>query len=219
MKQYIRVLWLPLFLIVLFVLQNHVFNLWLGLTLFYGVRRTIITLGLAVLLFGPAIFWQRRARHLYLGIVSLLVAILFVAQYLYYLYARTFLQASVLRYSGNLGAVRGTIATLLVPELWFFVVNILVILIAYFWLSHPNDPPLQLKGRWRMIAIGFLVLIPVLSYGYVIAKERREQGDISRLYTKLYDAGDLVKKVGIINYSLEDLVKFATRNPKISDRD
>jgi lipoteichoic acid synthase len=216
---YARIIWLPGLLAALFVVQNHVFNVWLELTLFYLVRRTIITAGLGLLLFGPAVFMRRGPRHLYLVVVSLIVSLLFVIQFMYYSFAGTFLQASALRYANNLTAVRGTVATLLSPQLLFFVTPLAIVTISYLWLSRRDDPVITAKHREGWVALTLLVMLPVLAYTYVVVKEQREHGEIIRLYGKLYDAGDLVKKVGVINYSVEDLVKFALGPPQPSEAD
>ena len=131
LRQVWRTCWLPLVLVAIFVLQNYLFNLWLKIVPGeYVLRRTIVTAALGTLLFGPAVFLNKHFRYWYLAIISLLVAAIFTAQYLYYSYSGGFLQASALFYAGEGLTILPTVKTLLNWHLVVFAAGLIIIIAA-----------------------------------------------------------------------------------------
>ncbi len=91
---------LPLFLTVLFVIQNLVFNSWVHLFPNPDILFLILeSFTLGVLLYGPAALLRSRMRFASLISVSLIVSLIFISQYLYFSFYGGFLQASALRYA------------------------------------------------------------------------------------------------------------------------
>ena len=128
LRQVWRTGWLPLVLVAIFVLQNYLFNLWLKIAPGeYVLRRTVVTAALGTLLFSPSVFLNKRFKYWYLAIISLLVAAIFTAQYLYYSYSGGFLQASALFYAGEGLAILPTVKTLLNWHLVVFAAGLLVV--------------------------------------------------------------------------------------------
>jgi phosphoglycerol transferase MdoB-like AlkP superfamily enzyme len=128
LRQVWRISWLPLVLVVIFVIQNHLFNYWLNISPGnYVWRRSLVTTALGILLFAPALLINKRFKYPYLAVASLLAALIFSSQYLYYSYSGGFLQASALFYAGEGMAILPTVKTLLNWHLIVFAAGLLVV--------------------------------------------------------------------------------------------
>jgi hypothetical protein len=137
LRQVWRISWLPLVLVAIFVIQNHLFNYWLNISPGnYVWRRSLVTTALGILLFAPALLINKRFKYPYLTVVSLLVALIFAAQYLYYSYSGGFLQASALFYAGEGVSILGTVKTLLNWHLIVFVAGLIIVVAA--WVTDPT---------------------------------------------------------------------------------
>ena len=136
---YTRVIFLPLTLAVLFVLQNQAFNKWLDIySKVYSVRLFLVTFALGIVFYGPAVLFKKKYAYIYLFSISFLVSLIFIAQFLYYRYSQSFLQFSAIKYLGQAGSVFGTIKTLLNPELLFFISNLLLVLVVFILTFKKN---------------------------------------------------------------------------------
>jgi phosphoglycerol transferase MdoB-like AlkP superfamily enzyme len=240
LRQVWRTGWLPLVLVAIFVLQNHLFNLWLKIVPGeYVLRRTVVTAALGILLFGPAIFLSKRFRYWYLAIISLIVAAIFTAQYLYYSYSGGFLQASALFYAGEGLAILPTVKTLLNWHLIVFAAGLFAAVGGSF--CHPRATSgIQsiLGGRptkrdWipafagmttakqKLIAAASIALLVAAGYGYLFLVERNEPENIANVfkYGQLYDVNSLVGKTGVVNFFLGDAVALALHAGKVSTAD
>ena len=132
LRHLLKMVWLTLALVVIFVVQNHLFIYWLNISPGnYALRRTVLTAALGTLLFGPAMFFNKRFKYPYLSVISLLAALIFSSQYLYYSYSGGFLQASALFYAGEGIAILGTVKTLLNWRILVFFSGLLVVVAAW----------------------------------------------------------------------------------------
>ncbi len=217
---YIRAISLPLILAVLFVAQNHFFNVWLGLySKTYSVRLSLVTFALGVVFYGPALLFKKRYSYVYLFIISFIISFGFCAEFLYYQYGQNFLQASALRYIGEAGSLVGTIKTMLSPELLLFIANLAVVLAAYVFGRKKTDAKFILPGWERIIIILAMIAIVFFGYKYLLYTEKKEWGSTSRLYTDVYDLKALVGKMGIMNFFLEDTFKYILRANLVTEKD
>ena len=133
LRQVWRISWLPLVLVVIFVIQNHLFNYWLNISPGnYVWRRSLVTAALGILLFAPALLINKRFKYPYLAVASLLAALIFSSQYLYYSYSGGFLQASALFYAGEGLAILPTVKTLLNWHLIVFAAGLLFV--VWVWV-------------------------------------------------------------------------------------
>ena len=131
MISYAEDIFLPLILAGLFVIQNLEFNKWLKIySDGYFSRLVLATFALGIILFGFSLLFKKRYKYIYLFLISVLISVLFTAQFLYYTYSQSFLQFSAIRYLNQAGSVAGTARTLLSPELLLFFCNFLIILIV-----------------------------------------------------------------------------------------
>jgi phosphoglycerol transferase MdoB-like AlkP superfamily enzyme len=213
--QYLAVGWLPLLLIILFVLQNLFFIFWLHIVPDHILLRPVMsTLALGIILFGPAIFFSAWRRYLFLSIVSLLIALLFTVQFLYYSYAGGFLQVSALFCFGKGLTVLPTVKLLLTYKLLLFFLGFFIVIGVWVKIKrHHRKTPL-LSFSQKVGAGLFLLMLVIMGYGYVIIEEYRERGTVQHLYRyeQLYDVNQLVSKVGIIHFSFGDLLTLAFRS-------
>lgn len=208
LKTYLKIAWAPLVLGLLFVAQNHLYNQWIGLTQFYFIRRTAALIGTAALLFGPAVLLPRSRRYLYLSVISVLVSLILVAQYLYFSYYGSFLQASALKYAAQAEAVQGTILTLVSPLLILFTLGLIVVVIGFFFIG-PDKQQYRLNRREQLAALGLILMLFFAGNGYVVAKEYQRWGNASRLWKITFDNADVVRKIGVVNHTVIDFVKQA----------
>lgn len=221
---YIKILFLPLALAVLFVMQNLAFNEWLNIySRAYFARLCWVTFALGIVLYGPALLFKKRYKYIYLFLVSFLVSFLFSAQFLYYRYWQSFLQFSAIKYFGQVSSISGTIKSLLTPELLFFVSNFVIVLIAWFLISRKNEvsalPELVLPKWEKIIIILAMIGMVFFGYKYLLYTEKKEWGSTSRLYTDVYDLKALVGKMGITNFFLEDTFKYILRSKLVTEAD
>jgi len=214
--------WLVFLLVWLFALQNDFFNL--SLDIFperYFIRRTVISLALGTLIFGPAILMKRRAKYCYLFITSILFSFILFCQYLFYTYSGGFLQASALFYAGEGLAILDTVKALLTYKLFIFAVGPILILAS--WLTKKRYAFLEkYLLKKQKLGAGLLILFFVIAgYGYVVIKEKMESGTIAPLYkySVSYDLNSLISKINVVNYSLVDLLTLATRTETVNAAD
>ncbi len=219
LKEYALFVVLPVLLALLFVLQNYCFNVWIGLNPgIYLSRFLAVNFGLGLLIYSPALLFKKWGRLAYLLIAAVCVSLIFASQFLYFSYAQSFLQISALKYVGQLGSVKGTVKTLLSWQLFVFFINFFAVAPLFLRLQKKYE---ALKLDWREIAGTFLVILAVAFYGYyfLVHKEDQQWGNASNLYKDVYDLNTLVEKVGIVNFSLEDAVKYAAESGLVSQQD
>ncbi len=201
-----------LILILLLVLVIHIYNQWSDLGQLFFVRRTVAALGLAILLFGPAVL-LRRGRYWYLIIVSLLVSILLILHFLYASYAGGFFSVSALKYSWQVRSLSSSVQSLIGPQLLFFLTPVIAAIIL--WALRPRGTA-QLTRRARRLTIVTIILAPLLSAGYILAGEYREQGNIRGVIDRPFNSDQIVRRIGVLNYSVVDTVKYAFRKKSLT---
>ena len=218
---------LPLALLALFVLLQALFNVWTGLTPNYFKREFLgATLGTGILLFSPALFLRGHWRYLFLLLVSLPISTTLLAQFLYYSYAQGFLQASALQYVGQAADQRATVMTLLTPHLLFFIAPIGLILFAYRREVARSKTQPRHSGAQTLVLVVAILTLAALAYStlfvrgtFNVKKLTRPQATLRDMNNFIFSPNELVKQIGIINYSIRDGVGFAFRRTVLSVED
>jgi len=212
--------WLPLGLAVIFVLQNQAFVGWLNIEpTHYLIRRSLVTFSLGLILYGPAILFKKRKYHAYLFLMSLAVSTIFISQFVYFKYSGGFLQASALKYAGLAISVTGTVWTLLEIQLLFFLVNLLIWILAMTYYQRRQTIENYLLAGEKIILTIMFIAVAVVGYGHLLRAETKEWGDTTRLYRNLFDMNNFVSKVGIVNFFLEDASKHILGVNRVTDDD
>jgi phosphoglycerol transferase MdoB-like AlkP superfamily enzyme len=236
LQQTIEIWWLPAVLTILLVAQTTLFNTWLNIIpQLYKIRRSAAAVGLSALAFGPAIFLNRRGRHIYLFVASFLIAMIFIFEFVYYKYSAGYLEFSALFYAKQTGELWGTIRTLLTWKLLAFTVSPLLVIASFFSAKKPfSSAGLSEFGQaasgqtnaesgqsiWRKsISALALIVLFVGGYGTLLAAEKHDWGDTSRLYSQIYDLGTLVGKEGVVNYFLEDAIQYMAQSKQLTPQD
>jgi len=219
-NKYLNVLFLPLLLAVLFVLQSQAFNYWLGLySSKYFIRLTLVSFALGIVFYGPCILFKKKYKYWYLIFISILVSLLFLAQFLYYKYSQSFLQFSAIKYFTQADSVAGTVKILLSPEILLFLLNILLVLVLFVISIKKKNAEVVLLKIEKIAIILLMIIIVFFGYRYLLTTEKKEWGSTSRLYTDVYDLKALVGKMGITNFFLEDTYKSILRRNLVSAED
>ncbi|HEY5220943.1 MAG TPA: LTA synthase family protein [Candidatus Paceibacterota bacterium] len=221
-RQYLLAHWLPFALIVLFVLQNYLFDVWLKIYPNTNLGSLIAgSAGLAIILFAPALLFRKRTGYVYLGIASIVAALIFVSQYLYYAYSGGFLQASSLFYAGQGTDEIATIITLLNYNLLLFVLGPVLVLVHWVVCRRNRTEVVKLSRKKKVVIGIIIVLIAALCYGYVFGKERIQNGSDTQLYNynRVYDVNQLVSKIGIVNFYIGDIITAIAENNQITPAD
>lgn len=216
-KRYLAGIWLSVVLILVFVLQNYFFNHWLGIP--YLIRNVAASGALGVLLFGPAIFFKKRNKYIYLIGISIIVAFIFVAQFLYFSYSGGFLQSSALRYLGLVTNTGGTIKTILTYRLLAFVfVPLLLVVLAYY---RRKSSEIIFLMKEKIVAGLIMVAIIILGYGFVFYKEYSQVGNVRQLYrySMIYNVDMYVAKIGIMNFTTADMINSVIKTNKVTATD
>jgi len=217
---YLGVIALPLGLAVLFVIQNQAFNRWLDLyAKAYSARLSFVAFALGIVFYGPALLFRKRYKYIYLCIISSLVSLIFIAQFLYYRYSQSFLQFSAIRYLNQAGSVLGTAKTLLSAEILLFLCSVVVVIIAFIFASKRKYEEFVLPNWEKVIIVLVMLGMVFFGYKYLLYTEKKEWGSTSRLYTDVYDLKALVGKMGIMNFFLEDTFKYILRRNLTTDSD
>jgi phosphoglycerol transferase MdoB-like AlkP superfamily enzyme len=213
--------WLPVVLVLLFIVQNQAYDSWLNIyPSQYIWRRLFVNLALGVILYGPSLFWRRHGRYVYLFIMSVLVTFVFSAQFIYFEYASAFLQVSALKYAPVVGSITGTILTLLNWHLLIFILSPLLVGLELVINYRRKLVLPALRSKAKAVALLIIIIIGFGGYYFLLRSEKKEWGDDSRLYSDVYDLNTLVSKMGIINFTLEDAYKYLTLDdqPTKADR-
>jgi lipoteichoic acid synthase len=227
LSRLVRASWLPLLLVVLFVVQNVVFIVWVQL--FPDPSPGLLLSGsiaLGVLFYGPAILFGGWSRYAYLLAVSAITSAIFVSQYIYFSLFGGFLQASALQYAGQLNAEWSTVFTLLSPQLLMFVLNIFVVIIAMIVAYKRNNWRLELRIQDKLIASVVALALIAGGYGLLL----RSSGDAWQEITHpavsfrdinsfTYSPDQAVQEIGICNYYLGDIIGMLLRATPVSQAD
>ncbi len=213
---FLRGYWLTSALILLFVIQTHLFFLLLRIPVQpYFIRRSIIAGALGALVFSPAVLLDRWKKYLYLLAGATSLAVIFSFQFLYCDFSGGFLQASALLQTHEGVSILSTAKLFLSWRLFFFWLGPLGVGITWFLARHQKIQTKILTKRQK-IRVAITVIILVLAgYGYVFLREDMESHDVKDLYQfdKLYDIEALVSKIGIINFSLGDIFTLKLAPP------
>lgn len=217
---HLQVLWLPLVMALLFAAQNIVFNAWLGLfDSGYAARLFWSSFALGLIVYGPALFFGRRLRYAYLLCVSFFIAAVFAGQFLFFEYGQSFLQVSALKYFFQASSVWGTVVSFASVKLLFFAFNIFLAAGTLALAVKKGYRPILLSGKEKTGLFLLLLCIAGFGYYFLVRQENIEWGNSSRLYKDVYDLNVLVKKVGIMNFTLEDTVKYIARSNQVTAQD
>lgn len=214
---YCKIGWLPLVLIVVFVIQNHLFDLWLHIPIRpYFIRRTVVTAAFGSFLFLPALLMNKHIKYFYLILASIFTTIIFIVQFLFYSYSGGFLQASALFYAGEGLTILSTVKTLLTYHLFFFLFGPLSVIGGWILVYRKIITEKMLVKKEKVIVTLLIGLFVTSGYGYLFLREQLEAGNIAHIYqyNKLYDVNALVSKMGIINFSLGDILSLGIRPDK-----
>jgi lipoteichoic acid synthase len=210
---------LPIVLALALVGQNTAFNEWLHIAPETYFRLYASSFALGMLIYGPAAFLRKRWRYAYLITISALVSVILIAEYLFFSYSGGFLQISSLKMAGDSGAAIGTAIRLVKPRLILFLGNLFLALSAAI-LAYRAKSVTAVLTIGEAAAVGLLVLASVFGgYTTLLAAEKREWGNDSRLYSQMYDLNGVVGKMGVVNYFLEDAVKRALASGKVTAAD
>ena len=214
--------YLPIALIFVFILQNHFFNAWLDIPVRpFFIRRTIVNFSLGVLIFLPAVLLKKWVKYLYLILSSILTGLIFVLQFLYYSFSGGFLQSSALFYASEGTTILDTVKTLLTYHLIFFAIGLLIILLAWI-LEYKKITSEKILNKKEKIFVGIAALIITFSgYGYIFLREYTEAGTTAHIYeySKLYNVNALVGKIGVINFSIGDILTLGLHTDKATAAD
>ena len=201
-------------------MQNQAFNTWFNITpgqYFWRFFAVSFALGLA--LYGPAILFRKRWQYLYLLIISVFVSFIFIAQFAYFGYSGAFLQTSAVKYAGLAVSIGGTIKTLLSFKMLIFCLNTILVALALIFSYAQNFTQYLLSKKQTLITLLVIVIISSSGYWFVLHLEKHEWGNTSRLYSDSYDLNTLVGKMGIINFSFEDIIKYIIRSSTVKPAD
>ncbi|MCX6738455.1 MAG: LTA synthase family protein [Candidatus Parcubacteria bacterium] len=218
---------LPAVLAGLFVVQNEIFNLFVHFPANpYLFQFVFITFSLGMILYGPSALFPRIGRVIYLSIISLFVALLFISQALYFSYFGGFMQASAFTYADQTGAIKSTIVTLIKPILIIFLLHFFVIALWMFLEKKGRITKTVLIKTEKIGLILFLVFTSLFSYGLILFGDGNGWKKVTNFSQTLHEMNsftfsptDKVERTGIFNYYASDIVGFVFRKTKLTEED
>lgn len=198
---------LALVLILLFVVQTQVFNMWLHIQAQPSKQRLLSSLAFGMFAFGPAMALKRRGRYIWLTIAAFLVEALFITQFIYFVSFNTFMRASAIRYASYVGAVSGSIKVALSASLIFFMLMLPIIGLWYIFVDRKHTEP-GYRPKTRLIAFASIILITIMLFVGVLSIEQKKHGGLRELLDVPYDNSTMVTKVGVHMYSALDTYRY-----------
>lgn len=200
---------LPSILIAVFIIQTHVFNVWLNIHPLglLSQQRLVSSFAFAMLVFGPAAVLRRRGRYIWLTIAAALVELLFVAQFIYFMSFETFMRASAIKYASYVGAVSGSIKAQLSFLLLFFILMLPIIGLWYWFVERARPEP-KYTRKTRLVALAGILLITFGAFFTMLAIERKKHGGLRELLNVPYDNSTMVTKVGVHMYTALDTYRY-----------
>jgi phosphoglycerol transferase MdoB-like AlkP superfamily enzyme len=219
LKRCFTALLLPLVLTLLLVAQNAAFNFWLHITPQAYPRMLAAAFALGMLVYGPAACLRPRWRYSYLAVVSIAVSAILVAEYLYYSYAGGFLQVSALKLTGESSAVLGTAARFVSTKLLLFLANLVLVLLVGLLTARRQAFHIPLAVGEKLLVVALVLSSVFGGYGTLLAAEKHDWGNDSRLYSQMYDLNSVVGEMGVVNYFLEDAAKRALKVGQVTTAD
>ena len=227
-------LFLPISLAILFVAQNQIFNIFVGLhdSPFFFLF-ILSTFSLGILFYGPSVLFSKWWRYVYLFIISSFVAWLFLAQYLYFSYFGGFMQASALKYSGQTTSLAGSILNLVSFSLIIFLLQFVVLFIGIFLQKKEKIiDTLPLGGftaKWKNLRVFYLLCIIIIGlFGYGVILFGNGNGwykithfpqTIREMNSFVYSPNMTVQRIGIFNYFAADFIGMTLRSTKLTPED
>jgi len=226
-KKYLSAIFPVILLMGIFVVQNHIYNICFDLSkpTFLG-QFLLSSFALGVLLYGPMVLFGLRARYTYSFVVSLFVSAIFFAQYLYHSYSGAYLQASAIKYSEQAIDELPAAMAFVSPILWFFAAGVIVTAILFFFSLKGWSHELILTRRQKFAVGGIILLLSAIGYGFQIADNASRFTNIRSAYQYFHDLNNFVwspnervGQVGIINYSVGDMISLALRDTGVNNED
>lgn len=227
MHRYVRVALLPLSLVVLFVIQNLLFNSWVHLFPNPNLSLLLIeVVTLGILFFCPAVLLSHRARYIYLLVVSTFVSLIFISQYLYFSFFGGFMQASALEYSGQINSEWSTVVTLISPRILVFLLGIFFLFIAIIISRRRLYREEVLKRKEFAVTSSVLAAVLLLWYVFLLPSDVSGWQKLTEPELALHDLDSftfspdqIVQSVGIANYSISDIVGTYLRAVSVTPDD
>lgn len=210
---------LPLFLACFLVIESQVFNVWLNIVpSLYWINCSLATLSLGILIYGISLYIrQREARFAYLLVASCILSLILISEFFYYSYSSSFLQVSALTYANQVLSVSGTIDAMMTPKIILFLIPPILVIISFFFSRSNRYTTITIRQK---IAIGVLIILAGTGgYGWLAVAETRDLGSTKGLFTSPYDTNALVRKMGVVNYFLEGVVKYAWHSKDVTQSD
>ncbi|MDB5188293.1 MAG: hypothetical protein JWO50_813 [Candidatus Kaiserbacteria bacterium] len=221
---YARALIVPVGLVIIFVIQNLIFNNWVHLD--PNPENAIFVFDCAifgVLLYMPGILCRGIWRFIYYLCVSVILSAIFISQYLYFSFYGGFLQASALRYANQLGDETSTLIKLVHPSIVVFLLGVLGVAIAY-WITRSNHLHVPELGRRQKLNVAVVLLCTMIGwYGFFVPSDVQglrkftdPQLVLHDLNSFSYSPNQTVREIGISSFYLEDLIGTFMRKTVIS---
>ncbi len=225
--RYLSAARLPLALTALFIVQNLAFNAWVHLSPNPELPSLLFeSFTLGIFLYGPAVLLGPRSRYLFLFCVSIAVSLVFVSQYIYYSFFGGFLQASALHYAGQLNSEWSTVATLLSARIILFTLNVAAVPIAAFLPRKGRFPRVRLDKREKIVASVVGGSMVLLGYGALLAssgngwqKLTHPAQTVRELNSFTFSPDQTVQEIGILNYSIGDMIGALSRATAVTPSD
>lgn len=217
-------LWVTATLVVVFVVQNQLFNYWTDINPNPELLLSVIeSVCLAILVFGPALLFPRKLQYGYLFVASLFLALMFMVQYTYYAFFGGFMQASALKYAGQAGAEVSTILALLSPKLAVFLFSPILVLLALFNKQTDGAEQVSLRAPRLVLGSGILA-VAMFGYGLLFStndnafeKLMKPKQTLHDLNSFAYAPNFVIQKAGIHNYFFGDVIGMMLRKKVVSD--
>lgn len=216
LKYPIKNIWAEYYLIflfiVLFVFKTHIFNLWTNLELTFLIRRTITAIGMALLLVAPTFTLQKKKRYFYLLFITGITSLIFTSEYIYNSYGNGIFSISALKYFFQLEPVANIVWKLVSFKTLFFCIDFFILL-TFFKKIVKQYSKINATNQFRFKNNFFYlsIIFGVIFSSYVVIKEKS-----IRYLAIPIDSSVVIQKTGIINYAIQDTIKYFFTKRKIT---
>lgn len=168
--------------------------------IYFNIFSIIIIISLTMLL-------KPKNSFIVLTVIDLLIAVLLLANNLYFRYYYNLLSLHLIKQIGVVGKIEGTIKALITPtDLLYFVDFLFTIPIYYFcFIKHKVIDEEKKKSKVKVITCIVTMMLSIVAITYKVIDIKKNDPE---LFTTIYDNNYIKERTGIFVYEAFDIYRY-----------
>lgn len=156
---------------------------------------------------APLLFLSRRWRGWAFWGLNLLLSLLLFADLVYYRYFGDFPSIATLAHIGQMGAVTGSVPSLVTAQALFLLSDLPLLAVLLIWSRRSVPAPPESKGLRRAVAGGALLACLAMA----ALEVARSKGPAAGVFRQRFQNANLAAELGAVDYHLYDAGEWAWR--------